>query len=64
MLGLSELPVVRKFGHRPSISDMQASNHGWTIAAISTAKNPMASLQQFFFLSQTKTRKRKNELVT
>jgi hypothetical protein len=64
MLGLSGLTVVRKDGHRPSISDMQASNHGWTTPTISTTNNTMDSLQQFIFLSQAKTRTRKDEWVT
>ena len=44
MLGFSRLVVVRKDGHWTSISDMQASNHGWITPTISTANKIMVSL--------------------
>jgi hypothetical protein len=40
--------------HMPSISDMQASNHGWITLAISTTNKTMVVLQWSDFLSQAK----------
>jgi hypothetical protein len=54
MLGLSGFVVVRKLGHRLSISNMKASNHGWIKITISIDKKIMVVLQWFDFLSQYK----------
>jgi hypothetical protein len=54
MLGLSGLAAVRKYGHRPHISDMQVLIHGWITPTVSTTNKTMVVLQQFVSPSQAK----------
>jgi hypothetical protein len=64
MLGLSGFVVVRKTEHRTkSILDMHELIHGGIHQQFFTANKTMAPLQQFVFLSQSKTRMRKDEWV-
>jgi hypothetical protein len=61
MLGLSGLTAVRKVEHRPSISDMQASNHGWITPTISTTNKTMVVLQWLISFPKPNTKMRKDE---
>jgi hypothetical protein len=57
MLGLSGLTSMRNVEHKPSISDMQASNHGWITPKISTTNKTMVFLQWYDLLSQAKCKR-------